>query len=124
MRIPIMLTILFVVATLSVAQAAESAADPLTDEKKLVKERLTEKPDTVILAVDDVVVAMRHDAINLRRLWRRIVCWEPNYKLSAVLRCCLNIATEYILLRAYKHSNPILPAQVLEYQVFLSIRYC
>ena len=53
MRMPIsILPILFVVATLSVAQAAESATDPLTDEKKLVKERLTEKPDTVILAVD------------------------------------------------------------------------
>ena len=47
-----MLTSLFVVAALSVAQAAESATDPLPDEKKLVKERLTEKPDTVILAVD------------------------------------------------------------------------
>ena len=53
MGMPIsILPILFVVATLSVAQAAESATDPLTDEKKLVKERLTEKPDTVILAVD------------------------------------------------------------------------
>ncbi len=52
MRMPIMLNILFAVATLSVTQAAESATDPLSDEKKLVKERLTEKPDTVILAVD------------------------------------------------------------------------
>jgi len=43
---------LFVLATLPVAQSADSATDPLTDEKKLVKERLTEKPDTVILAID------------------------------------------------------------------------
>ena len=47
-----MLTVLFVAATLSVAQAADSATDLLADEKKLVTERLTEKPDTVILAVD------------------------------------------------------------------------
>ena len=47
-----MLTVLFVAATLSVAQAADSATDLLADEKKLVTERLMEKPDTVILAVD------------------------------------------------------------------------
>lgn len=46
------LTVLFVAAALSVAQAEDSATDPFADEKSLVTERLTEKPDTVILAVD------------------------------------------------------------------------
>ena len=46
------LTTFLLAMALSIVGAAEPIIDPLASEKKLVTQRLTEKPDTVILAVD------------------------------------------------------------------------